>query len=444
MQPPACFISTGSSIYKNINFFKSTVVIGVALCGIIYLVPNFSLAQSQSISNAEQSLESVEKKLARKKLESEKLRLEAVKLKEDLDNLNSTMIVAAKRVQDHEEKVFEIEDQLASLTRSAKLKEERLVQRGDQFSGVLMALTRISRIPTEALIVQPMAPEDMVRSAILLRSAVPQLENSAQSLRDELDGISIARAKVEERKALLISASRSLESEQQALEAIIKKKVAMRAEAISKNRAATSQMRELSKKAVTLRELMTKIEESRAEIAATSNQSSAEQAGPAEPTQRAKIASAPGISASKGQATGTDFIGSISRARGQLPFPAIGRIVGLYGQDLGSGISSKGISIETRYQAQVISPFDGKVVFSGPFRGYGQLLIIDHGEGYHSLLAGMGRIDAVLGNSVLAGEPVGIMNEAGEQPTLYVEFRRDNEPVNPLPWLAERKGNNRG
>ena len=84
------------------------------------------------------------------------------------------------------------------------------------------------------------------------------------------------------------------------------------------------------------------------------------------------------------------------------------------------------------------------MVFAGPFKGYGQLLIIDHGEGYHSLLAGLDRIDAQLGNPVLAGEPVGTMSDTGEAPVLYVEFRRNNEPVNPLPWLAARKGNIRG
>ncbi|MDH5187635.1 MAG: peptidoglycan DD-metalloendopeptidase family protein, partial [Rhodospirillaceae bacterium] len=164
--------------------------------------------------------------------------------------------------------------------------------------------------------------------------------------------------------------------------------------------------------------------------------------GVSSPSEVKKIYSAPGVSDSPNAEGG--FISSISKARGQLPFPAIGRLVGLYGQDLGNGITRKGISIETRNQAQIISPFDGRVVFSGPFRGYGQLLIIDHGEGYHSLLAGLGRIDAVLGNSVLAGEPVATMNEAGEQPVLYVEFRHNNEPVNPLPWLTERKGNNQG
>jgi len=66
-------------------------------------------------------------------------------------------------------------------------------------------------------------------------------------------------------------------------------------------------------------------------------------------------------------------------------------------------------------------------------------LIIDHGEGYHSLLAGLGRIDAAIDQPVLAGEPVAVMSDDGQQPVLYVEFRRDNQPINPLPWLAQRK-----
>ena len=420
--------------------FTPRIIFFTAVC----LIPFW--AGAQSVDNAGQSLESVEQKLERKRLENKRLKAEAAKLKSEVKDLNVNMVQAASRVQEQEVKVLKIENELSDLSRVAKLKEDSLRQRGDQFSGVIMALTRMSRTPTEALIVQPMAPEDMVRSAILLRSAVPQLENSARALRDELDGLSIARAEVEDRKAILVKASRSLQDEQKALSTMIKRKTAMRAEAISKSRAASSQMRELSKKAKTLRELLSKIENSRAEIAARME-------GRGTP-DGAGGSFAPGLNDSRADSRAdqrTDsqngsggFIGSISKARGQLPFPVVGTLVGSYGQDLGNGTSRKGISIETMHQAQVISPFDGKVVFSGPFRGYGQLLIIDHGEGYHSLLAGLGRIDAVLGNPVLAGEPVAVMNETGEQPVLYVEFRRDNEPVNPLPWLAERKGKNQG
>ena len=91
----------------------------------------------------------------------------------------------------------------------------------------------------------------------------------------------------------------------------------------------------------------------------------------------------------------------------------------------------------------MVAPFDGTVAFAGPFRGYGQLLIIEHSEGYHTLLAGMGRIDTVVGSRVLAGEPVGVMDNEGA-PSLYVELRRDGQPINPLPWLADRAGKSSG
>ena len=116
--------------------------------------------------------------------------------------------------------------------------------------------------------------------------------------------------------------------------------------------------------------------------------------------------------------------------------PARGRLVALFG-DQSSGVRNKGISIETRDGAQVVTPYDGEVVFAGPFRGYGQLLIIEHGEGYHTLLAGFSRIDSILGQWLLAGEPVGIMGWGSKGgPVLYVELRRDGVAINPLPWLA--------
>jgi septal ring factor EnvC (AmiA/AmiB activator) len=84
-----------------------------------------------------------------------------------------------------------------------------------------------------------------------------------------------------------------------------------------------------------------------------------------------------------------------------------------------------------------VAPYDGQVVFAGPFRDYGQLLIIEHGEGYHMLLAGFERIDSAVSQTLLAGEPVGVMARPTEgNPRLYIELRHNGRPINPLPWLA--------
>jgi septal ring factor EnvC (AmiA/AmiB activator) len=97
----------------------------------------------------------------------------------------------------------------------------------------------------------------------------------------------------------------------------------------------------------------------------------------------------------------------------------------------------RSILITARAGAQVVAPYDGRVAFAGLFRGYGQILIIEHGGRYHTLLAGLERIDAGAGQWILAGEPIGVMGSSQEQfPELYLELRHAGQPVNPLPWLA--------
>ena len=117
--------------------------------------------------------------------------------------------------------------------------------------------------------------------------------------------------------------------------------------------------------------------------------------------------------------------------------PARGAVVKSYGQPIGRGNTAKGITIAARAGAQVIAPFDGKIVFTGPFRGYGKIVIIEHRGGYHTLLAGLEKLYNSLGQWLLAGEPIGAMAAASRQKTmLYLELRQKGQPVNPLPWVA--------
>ena len=118
----------------------------------------------------------------------------------------------------------------------------------------------------------------------------------------------------------------------------------------------------------------------------------------------------------------------------------VGRILGRYGEVSSTGLTQKGLTLETAPGAQVVAPYEGNVVYAGQFRGYGELLIIEHGEGYHSLLAGLSRIDSTIGQWVVAGEPVGVMGRTDtRRPVLYVELRRNGQPINPLPWLAAQR-----
>jgi murein hydrolase activator len=118
-----------------------------------------------------------------------------------------------------------------------------------------------------------------------------------------------------------------------------------------------------------------------------------------------------------------------------------------FGETDSIGEETQGMSIAARAEAPVLAPADGWVVYAGPFRSYGQVLILNAGDDYHIVMAGMERIDVALRQFVLAGEPVATMgatrlasiaeiDHTSAQPVLYVEFRKDGTAIDPAPWWA--------
>jgi septal ring factor EnvC (AmiA/AmiB activator) len=125
-----------------------------------------------------------------------------------------------------------------------------------------------------------------------------------------------------------------------------------------------------------------------------------------------------------------------------------GTILRAFGASDGLGGAEHGILVGTLAGAVVSAPADGAVLYSGPYRSYGRLLIIDAGEGYYVLLAGMERTYVSRGEAVLSGEPVGVVGDGstkmaaaaavgGAQPLLYIELRKDGTAIDPGPWWAK-------
>ncbi len=482
---------------------KHLVVIAVLL--LAQMVP--VLADPPSADDAaatDRRLKQLEQQLERSRAEHEEVKKKARELADEMGHIRSDMVAAARAAQESEELLSELEGQLDDLKTSESSKSEALKRRSAQMTRVLTALQRLAWRPTEALIAQPQTPADTVRSAILLRAAVPQIEQSVKDLRGEIEILAHLRADIGEQRRRISSTTVKLEAEHRRLKDLYDRKAQFQTVAEAETAAAAQRVDRLAGEAEDLRDLLQRLEEERqhrlteaaakaaaervareAELTARKAAQEAEvtaqkAARDAEIAQRkaekeqrereqAQAAAARQVEIQAEAAAREKEIAAqqaardveqaakeaaaarpittdhpFSLARGQMPFPARGPVIEQFGQTNEVGHVMKGISIQTRKDAQVIAPYDGQVAFAGPFRGYGLLLIIEHSEGYHTLLAGMARIDVGVGQRLLAGEPVGVMGQDDTKPTLYVELRRNGQPVNPLPWLTAQKNKVRG
>lgn len=393
-----------------------------------------------AVDVSKKDLELMEKKVQQQNLEHKKLQAQATQISLELTEVSQEMVKAAKLIQNNEDKISLMEKELVELQKDLKSATEGFLIEDENLIKTLAALQNLAMKPTEALFVQPLSPVEIIRSAILLRETVPYLEGNARQIRTELQKIENKKQLVEKQVAQITAQKRLLEKDHEKMKQLVQKKSKIRNMVEIKSVQAKKQVDKLASQANDLRDLLNKLEEENrikkqreeaerkrlAALHAEEERRMAEEKKVAQ-TQRADL-----IKSNSEVITeiGKNFI----KAKGQLPMPARGNIVTAFGEEQNKGVVSKGIIIKTRNMAQVTAPFDGSVIFAGPFRGYGNLIIIEHGKGYLSLLAGLESIDCDLGQMLLAGEPVGQMPDSREA-KLYVELRYNNQPINPLLWM---------
>jgi septal ring factor EnvC (AmiA/AmiB activator) len=304
---------------------------------------------------------------------------------------------------------------------------------------VLAALQRIGRHPPPALVVSPEDALQSVRAAMMLGAVLPAMRHETEALIADLAELvrvrkSIAQERVNREHDLV-----ALANERQRLELLVQQRQKQQADTEKALAAGRQRAAELARKADDLRELIANLEQGLDETTRAAREDATKKA----------LNGRPALAALKDPGRLTPAV-AFASAKKMLPFPVNGVKIREFGAPDGAGGTEKGISLAARPGAQVTAPCDGWVVFAGPFRNYGQLLILNAGGGYHVLLAGVDRISVDLGQFVLTGEPVATMGgrtqsaaaiaSGSGQPVLYVEFRKDGTPVDPSPWWAASEG----
>lgn len=360
-------------------------------------------------------LKEVEARIKREREAAAELVKRTAAIRDEIRALREKLVKTAAATQSRESALTRQEGELRVLEAREKAAAADFQKRQQQLAEILAALQRLSLRPPVTLASRSDDANDAVRTALVLRSLVPELERRAERLKQEIEAYARLKEAVRARRGTVADADTALGRERQALVALLDQKQALLKETEEEQGANKARLEALTKEAENLRDLLAKLRQDKAKP---------------EPAPRTAALTEP----EKGK------IRSFAAARGKLVLPAAGTVAPHFGSDERFGEFSRGLMIAARRGAQAVAPYDGQVVFAGPFRGYGRILIIEHRDGYHSLIVGLARIDASVKQWVLAGEPVGIVGEHDSQGAqLYVEIRHNGRPIDPANWFLPRQ-----
>ncbi|WP_455479540.1 murein hydrolase activator EnvC family protein [Bartonella sp. B23] len=399
---------------------------------VIFIVLFLSVVFCFSISHAEDTISSVEEahkalvkihqniSLSRERVALLTRQVEG--LKKDQRALSDALIKAAKTERMITNDIVEREKKLKKMIEKRAQVHKNLTSRRAEFAEVLAILERMGLNPPPALMVRPENVLNSVRSFVLLGAFVPQMQEKTQALKESLKELTNLSNSIAMDYAALKTKMQNQVEERKHLELLLDKKAKLQKKS---EKELTEQQHKnivLAKKAQSLEELILELD------------------------RQSKFSFDTSIQVQKNLQLLEQS--NFESRKGSLLLPVLGkRVQHTYNS---SQITRFGEMIETEAAAVVISPVDALVAFAGPFRSYGQLVILNVGNGYHIVLIGMSKINVSQGQFVLAGEPLGAMGmqfiansvslDIGKTaPMLYIEFRKQGKPVNPTPWWRTEK-----
>jgi septal ring factor EnvC (AmiA/AmiB activator) len=390
----------------------------------------------------------------------------------DRERLSDSLRETARIIHDSEARLTAIERQQAGLAAQERKIREALSERHGKIATLLGAMQRMGRNPPPVMITQREDALQMVRSAMILARAFPELSEQATALASRLGELVKVMEASKIQSTALRAETASHEQERTRLAQLIESRRQSLVQHQPELEAAKRHAAETARRIEDLTTLIARLDTAPSTSRAGRGSVQSPPVLPADlpssvPTEQLKDAGAavvalpggakPGPSIVELRPTGREVASldptpmrpavPFAQAKGSLPLPAQGKRVLGFGDKTQFGAQSMGTVFETRHSAQVRSPCDGRIIYAGEFRTWGQLLIINADGGYHILLAGLSEINVQAGEFVLAGETVGFMSAAprssaakpdGNAPVLYVEFRKENRPIDPEPWWNVR------
>jgi septal ring factor EnvC (AmiA/AmiB activator) len=427
----------------NLNAGRSLAALFamVLMSLVVFTAPGLSQSEPPSpVEEAQRELEQIQSSLADGRARADQLRREIEQMSDDRAQQNAALIAAAQRVKLAEIEVEAMEERVNALIDEEAEVRARLDGADTDISSLLASLQRIGRSPPPALLVKPSDALGSARGAMLMAAALPQLRSRADAVIDDLGRMVDIRKEAETEQEALNANYATLFEEQLRIAVLIE----ARKQGVSRNNDALSETELEAERLANRSSSLTQL------IDTLANRMSAA----SEAVSRLGHENIDGISPEDirlalADTSRTEPALPFSLIRGYLAQPVFGVTVTGFAGDDGMGGVSNGLSIVTRAEADVVAPSDGWVSFAGEYLNYGKIVILDAGDGYSILLAGLDVIDASPGQFVRLGEKLGRMGSrtigravttsAGvSRPTLYIEIRDENGSIDPTGWWANQ------
>jgi len=375
-----------------------------------HALPAGSLAK---LPSSTEQLKSLTDKLAEGAPDLAAARQKSQSLSDEAAALKQKLIATAARIETLERQAADDGARIAVL--SAQYESLAAGFRRDRISvtRLLAVLERLQHDMPPALALRPGDALGAARGAMLVGASLPPLYARAAALSRRIEALVRTKTALEDRRRDAAETATRLTAARTDLDQLLAQKEKEAEGAADRYGTLKTQLAAIARQAADFQALLKRVKALRR--------------GGDDPGQSIVT-----VRAEKGESFG-------GLTRNSLLVPVVGT------RQAAQRPSDPGVTYATRPRAQVIAPADGKVLFAGPYRKAGQVLILEITTGYDLVLAGLGRVTVKPGDQLLAGEPVGTMpvdSQEGER-RLYLELRRGGKGQSPVPWLrAElRKAN---
>ena len=355
----------------------------------------------------------------------------------NLDALRQECIAAARDARQREQATLALEHDIDLLGRDADGRQRGLDESRVEQAHLLGTLAHLARHPPDRPAYAPAGAIERIRGELLLQGTLPALREEARALSGEIERIAALRQKIAAQQGELASARQARGTDHARLAELTAHRLELTRRILPEEAGGEARIATLGREASDLGDLIKRAD------AATERRDKEVLARARAALPTAAKANPGALTADAADPTRPHQLHAFDPPGSVLVMPVSGTITRRFGAAAApvaaETTANQGLSLAALPGAVAVAPFDGRVIYAGPFRNLGLVLIIRHGGLYHSLLAGLGRVDMKANQWVLAGEPVGAMPDAVDAASggvLYFELRRDGRPVDPQPWLA--------